>query len=62
MNGTLDNFLHYLRLNILNQIISVEPITDKSLIKWPNHIVVRSTEFTQPLPNLTIGKFFPLIL
>jgi hypothetical protein len=62
MTGSLDNFLHYLRLNIFKQIISVEPIMDKSLIKCPNHLILRSTELTQPLPNLAIGKFFSLIL
>lgn len=59
----LDNFLHHLRLNILKQIVDVEPpAPDKSLVKWPSRIIVRGVELAQPLPNLPFGKFLSLAI
>jgi hypothetical protein len=42
MKMSIDNFLYQLRLNIFNQIISVEPADNKTLTKWPSHIIIKA--------------------
>lgn len=61
MTGPVDNFLYYLRLNILQQIISIEPADPKILSKWPNRLTFSSSEVTQPLQNIPLYKLFLLV-
>lgn len=62
MGSCLDNFLYQLRLNILHQIITVEPpAPDKSLVKWPNRVAVKTTDMAKPLPNMPMGTFLSLV-